>query len=189
MRKTKQKSWIDNSDLGSLNFQKTIFTGLGSLDFSTKSFAGLGSLNQAFDRLWKKNLQRRLPSFNIREKNGSNTLSMKLKSFFINSNLLFSCSTLFPYLGNLGKIPFICFNNYLLHQRWFDFGKRNLFFFHKTFHSIQDFKNSDPTSKISFANKITIITFLAGKVASKTSSCLSNCSRLSKPTAGTLWLV
>ena len=38
MRKTKQRSWISNSGLGLLNYQKTIFTGLGSLDISNMKF-------------------------------------------------------------------------------------------------------------------------------------------------------
>ena len=38
MRKTKQRPWIGNSGLRSLDYQQTIFTGLGSLDFPTKKF-------------------------------------------------------------------------------------------------------------------------------------------------------
>ena len=34
----KQRSRVDNSGLGSLDYQKRIFTGLGSLDFSKKKF-------------------------------------------------------------------------------------------------------------------------------------------------------
>ena len=38
MRKTKQRPWIGNSGLGSLDYHKTIFTGLGSVDFPMKKF-------------------------------------------------------------------------------------------------------------------------------------------------------
>ena len=38
MRKTKQRSGIGNSGLGSPDYHKTIFTGLGSLDFPMKKF-------------------------------------------------------------------------------------------------------------------------------------------------------
>ena len=38
MRKAKQRSWIVNSGTGSLDYQKTIFTGPGLLDFLMKMF-------------------------------------------------------------------------------------------------------------------------------------------------------
>ena len=59
MRKTKQRPWIGNSGLGSLDYPKTIFTGLGSLDFPTKKFHRSWIAKSGLWSLTKKNLRRR----------------------------------------------------------------------------------------------------------------------------------
>ena len=60
MCKTRHRSWTDNSGLGSLDYQKTIFPGLGSLDISMKKFHRSWIARSGLWSLTEKNLQRRL---------------------------------------------------------------------------------------------------------------------------------